>query len=152
MKLRINLVYLFKYESINSIIFIHEEVCSKYEENKSLLLSNIDLIINNFIKVTHKLFIDSDLNKIPTKFAKYIATTLLKITANKELISKLSYEVLYNLSNELLSYLLINDLNQIGEKQEGVLIFKSINSSMIRIIDNCDKTSIILILLEIIIY
>ena len=136
-------------ESINSIIFIHEEVCSKYEENKSLLLSNIDLIINNFIKVTHKLFIDSDLNKIPTKFAKYIATTLLKITANKELISKLSYEVLYNLSNELLSYLLINDLNQIGEKQEGVLIFKSINSSMIRIIDNCDKTSIILILLEI---
>jgi hypothetical protein len=41
-------------------------------------------------------------------------------------------------------------LDKIGENQEGNIIFKSLNSAMLRILENCDTTSVILVLLEII--
>ena len=134
---------------LNTIILLHEIISQKYEENKQILIPNIDNIINTFIKVTHELFISSDINTIPVKFAKYISTVILKITSNKELISNISYKVLYDFTNELLNYLLIKGFEKIGENREGDFIFKSINSSMLRVIDNCDKTSVIIVLLEI---
>jgi hypothetical protein len=58
--------------------------------------------------------------------------------------------VLNELIYELLTYLLISNLDKIGENQEGNIIFKSLNSAMLRILENCDTTSVILVLLEII--
>ena len=135
---------------LNTIILLHEMICGKYENNKHILIPNIDNIINTFIKVAHELFISSDIHKLEIKFAKYLSTVLLKIVSNKELISNLSYKLLYDLTNELLSYLLIQDFDKIGEKQEGFFIFKSINSAMIRVMDNCDRTSVIIALLQIV--
>ena len=136
-------------ERVNTIILLHEMICQKYQENKSILVPNVDNIINIFIKVTHELFIESDIHSIQIKFAKYLTTVLLKLATNKELISNISFNILYKLTIELLSYLLINDLDKIGVNQEGNFIFKSINSTMLRVIDNCDKTSVILVFLEI---
>ena len=62
----------------------------------------------------------------------------------------LSFNTLYSLISEFLKYLLISNLDKIGENQEGSIIFKSLNSAMLRILENCDTTSVILILLEII--
>ena len=45
-------------------------------------------------------------------------------------------------------YLLINGLDKIGENQEGNIIFKSINSTMLRVLDNCNTTLVIKVLLE----
>jgi hypothetical protein len=135
---------------LNTIILLHEMICGKYENNKHILIPNIDNIINTFIKVAHELFISSDIHKLEIKFAKYLSTVLLKIVSNKELISNLSYQLLYDLANELLSYLLIQDFDKIGENQEGFFIFKSINSAMIRVMDNCDRTSVIIVLLQIV--
>ena len=134
----------------NTIILLHDIIYQKYEENKNIIIPNIDRIIDIFIQVTHELFIDSDIYTIPAKFAKYISTVLLKLASKKELISKISYNIIFKLTIELLNYLLINDLNKIGTNEEGNIIFKSINSTMLRIIDNCDKTSVIRVLLEII--
>ena len=136
-------------ERVNSIILVHEMICQKFQENKSILIPNIDNIINIFIKVTHEIFIGSNINFIHIKFAKYLSTVFLKIATNKELISNISFNILYKLTIELLSYLLIKDLDKIGVNQEGNFIFKSINSTMLRVIDNCDKTSVILVFLEI---
>ena len=92
----------------------------------------------------------NDFENIPLKFAKYISTVLCKIATNKELISKLSFKMIYKLCSELLDYLPIKGLDKIGQNQERSIIFKSMNSTMLRIIDNCEKTSVILVLLEII--
>ena len=82
---------------------------------------------------------------------RYLTTVLLKISSNKELISNISYKVLFKITNELLSYLLIQGFDKIKEKQEeGSIIFKSINSTMLRIIENCNQTDMILVLLDII--
>ena len=138
---------------MGTIILIHEILCSKYQQNKYILIPNIDNIIKIIIQITHELFeyIDTLNNSINSlKFAKYLTTILCKITSNKELIIHISYKVLYDLCYELLNYLLINDLDKIGSNQEGNIIFKSLNSAMLRVLENCDTTSVILALLEIV--
>ena len=137
-------------EKLNTIIIIHEIVCGKFEQNKDVLISNVDKIITTFKTVSHELFFVKDLKTIPIKFAKYLAIVLCKLASNKELISNLSYDVLLDLSRELLNYLLINGLDKIGDNQEGNIIFKSINSTMLRVLENCDTTFVIKALLELI--
>ena len=138
-------------EQLNAIILIHEIIYQKFEDNKKFLIPNIDKIIETFIRVLHELFIENDIKKIPIKFTRYLTTVLLKISSNQSLISNLSYKVLSQITNELLNYLLIQGFDKIKEKQEeGSIIFKSINSTMLRIIENCNKTDIILVLLDII--
>jgi cytoskeleton-associated protein 5 len=137
-------------EKLNNIIIIHEIICGKFEQNKECLISNVDKIISTFKNISHQLFFVKDLKTIPIKFAKYVSIVLCKLTSNKELISNLSYRVLLDLSRELLGYLLINGLDKIGENQEGNIIFKSINSTMLRVLENCDTTSVISALLELI--
>ena len=137
-------------DKLNTIIIIHENICGKFEQNKEVLIPNIDKIISTFKIVSHKLFYMKDLNSIPIKFAKYLSIVFCKLASNKELISNLSYNVLLDISRELLRYLLINGLDKIGEKQEGNIIFKSINSTMLRILENCDTTFVITALLELI--
>ena len=137
-------------EKLNTIIIIHENICGKYEQNKEILIPNIDKIISTFKVVSHKLFYMKDLNSIPIKFAKYLAIVFCKLASNKELISHLSYNILLDICRELMRYLLIKDLDRIGEQQEGNIIFKSINSTMLRILENCDTTFVISAFLELI--
>ena len=137
-------------EKLNTIIIIHENICGKFDQNKEVLIQNIDKIITTFKSVSHKLFYMKDLNSIPIKFAKYLSIVFCKLASNKELISHLSYNILLDISRELLRYLLINGLDRIGDKQEGNIIFKSINSTMLRILENCDITFVISALLELI--
>ena len=138
-------------EQLSSIILIHEIIYQKYQENKKILIPNIDKIIKTFIQVLHGILIEKELKNIPVKFTRYLTTVLLKIASNQELISHISYKVLSEITNELLNYLLIQGFDKIKDKQEeGNIIFKSINSTMLRIIENCNKTDIILVLLDII--
>ena len=137
-------------ERVNTIIIIHELLCPKFEENKSILIANIDIIIKTFIDAMQSLFSTQNISTIPIKFAKYLATVLCKIASNEELISNISYEILFQLSEELLSNLLIENLDKIGNSQEGSIIFKSLNSTMLRILENCNSTYVILSLLELI--
>ena len=137
-------------EKLNTIIIVHEILCTKYQENKYILIPYIDNIILIFIKITHDLFDVENIENISVKFAKYLVTILCKIASNKELITHMTYKVLHDLTHELLKYLLISNLDKIGENQEGNIIFKSLNSAMLRILENCDTTSVILVLLEII--
>ena len=135
-------------EQLNTIIIIHEIVFGKFTQNKECLIANVDRIVTTFKTVSHQLFFVKDLKTIPIKYAKYVSIVLCKLASNKELISNLSYEVLLDLSRELLKYLLINGLDKIGENQEGNIIFKSINSTMLRILENCNITLVITALLE----
>ena len=136
-------------ERIKNIIIIHDIITQQYNEKKEILIGNIDCLISTFIKVTNELFIETEIDKIPIKFAKYMSIVLLKIATIKELISKVSYNILYKLTIQLLSYLLIKDFNKIGENKDDCVIFKSINSTILRIIDNCSKNNVILVFLEI---
>ena len=56
--------------------------------------------------------------------------------------------MLYELSEEVLSNLLIENLDKVGDNQEGVIIFKSLNSTMLRVLENCNYTDVISVLLN----
>ena len=142
---------------INSIVILHEILCVKYEENKIVILNNIEQIIDIFIKIIKEIFYNNNNyldNNSNIKFTKYIITTLCKLLSNKELITNVSYRTIYSLSELILQVLLLNeDLTEENENeinQEKTIIFKSLNSSMMRIIDNYNITSILLILIELI--
>ena len=139
-------------ERINHILLIHELVYTKFITYKEILIPSIDIIIESFCKAINSIFNEHLLiEDIPIKYGKYLLTVLYKIASNIELISKISFNELFLLSEEVMTNLLIEDLENIGENQEGVIIIKSLNSTMLRILENCDKTDVICVLLELII-
>ena len=55
-------------ERVNAIIIIHDLICAKYEDNKIILIENIDTIIRIFITAMKNLFNTNDITTIPIKF------------------------------------------------------------------------------------
>ena len=137
-------------KKLNSIVLIQEHICDKFYRNKEILIPNIDNIIAILIIVSHKLFEVKDLNTIQINLAKNLTKALWKLASNKELISHLSYNVLVDIIREILSYLSIDDLDKIGGKQEGNMIFKYINNTILIILENCNITFVITAFLELI--
>jgi hypothetical protein len=137
-------------ERVNVIVIIHELVCVNFDQSKSILVPNIDSIIKAFVISLKNLFEKKNLNEIPIKLGKYLLTVLHKISSNKELIKNISYDILYELSEEVLSNLLIENLEKVGENQEGVVIVRSLNSTMLRVLENCNFTHVISVLLELV--
>ena len=137
-------------KKLNSIVLIQEHICDKFYLNKEILIPNIDNIIAILIIVSHKLFEVKDLNTIQINLAKNLTKALWKLASNKELISHLSYNVLVDIIREILSYLSIDDLDKIGGKQEGNMIFKYINNTILIILENCNITFVITAFLELI--
>ena len=139
---------------VSCIIDIHDSIHTKYEDYKSQINENINEILKIFIIAMKNLF-SNEIQNIPIKFSKYFVIVLCKITTNKELMSHVSYEILYDLSENLLSNLLIENLNKIGtnnndNNNEGEIIFKSLNSAMLRLLENCNPTEVIICLLDLI--
>ena len=66
------------------------------------------------------------------------------------LFYKISYKVLFDLCEEVLSKLLIDNLDKIGENQEGKIILKSLNGTMLRVLENCSPTDIFSVLIELV--
>jgi hypothetical protein len=136
-------------DKVNTILIIHEMITSKFNSSKHILIPNIDHLIKAFITASRNIFENKNLEQIPFKLAKYILSVLHKIAMNKELIKDISYDVLMELSIEVLSGLVIDGLDKVGDNQEGVVIIKSFNSTMLRVLENCDHTEVISVLLEI---
>jgi hypothetical protein len=137
-------------ERVNTILMIHELIFTRFNQTKHILIPNIDMIIKSFILGLKILFQNKDPYDIPLKLGKYLLTVLYKISSNKELIKNISYNVLFDLSEEVLTNLLIENLDKIGENQEGLIIVRSLNSTMLRILENCNYTEVITILLELV--
>lgn len=57
---------------------------------------------------------------------------------------------MFELCEEVLSKLLIDNLDKIGENQEGKIILKSLNGTMLRVLENCSPTDIFSVLIELV--
>ena len=58
--------------------------------------------------------------------------------------------MLFELCDEVLSKLLIDNLDKIGENNEGKLILKSLNGTMLRVLENCSPTDVFSVLIELV--
>ena len=83
---------------------------------------------------------------IPLRFTKYFITIVNKTCASKEIMKEVSQTQVNQLAEQLLTRLLIENLDKIGQNKEGELILKNLNSSMLRMLENCNHTYIFVVL------
>jgi hypothetical protein len=107
-------------------------------QQKALILCCNDLI-NAFTHVMDDIF-KHPVQDIPLRFTKYFITIVNKTCTSKELMTEVSEKSVHDLVEQLLTRLLIENLDKIGQNKEGELILKNLNSSMIRMLENCNHT------------
>ena len=83
------------------------------------------------------------LENLNTRFAKYFLQILLKMTSLRDIMTHVSYEQVYALTYQLLTRLLVEGLDKIGDNKEGEIILKTLNNSMLKLLENCNHTYII---------
>ena len=132
-------------DMVEAIINIHYITFRNYVQNKKVINSNADNIINSFIEITNKLFSNKP---IRIKIIKYYILVLCKLCNIKEFIINISIVTQKNLIILILSNLLLENLNTLGDNDEGMIIWRSLNSIISHIIEYCDITKNISIIIE----
>ena len=120
---------------VEAIINIHLIAYRNYSQNKKILNQNCDKIISSFIEIISKLF---SLEPLRIKIIKYYILVLCKLCNLKEFIENISNIIQNNLIIFVLSNLLKENLNTLGENGEGMDILKSLNSIITHVIEFCD--------------
>ena len=106
-------------------------------QNKKILNQNTDKIISSFTGILTKLF---SLEPIRIKIIKYYILVLCKLCNIKEFISNIFINTQKNLIILVLTNLLRENLNTLGDNEEGTTILKSLNSIITHVIEFCDIT------------
>jgi hypothetical protein len=108
-----------------------------------------DELVDAYTKVMETVF-SYPTNEIPLRFTKYFITIVNKTCSQKEIMREVSYERVLGLVEQLLTRLLIENLDKIGNPQnkEGEIILRNLNSSMLRMLENCQHTFVFLVLFK----
>lgn len=117
-------------------------VNSQDQQNKTKALINLcNELTDAFTYVFSDIF-EYPVNDIPLRFTKYFVTIVSKACSSKEIMKEVSQTRVEELVHQLLIRLLTQNLEKIGENKEGELILKNLNSSMLRMMENCNPTYI----------
>ena len=99
-------------------------------------------LISAFVHLINEVF-EVPLEKMNVKFVKYFMTIVVKICSSRDLMNNVCYEMVFALAQQLLTRLMIEGLEKIGDNLEGDQIQKNLNSSMLRVLENCNHTYLI---------
>ena len=131
---------------VDALVNINELI-SNAEENSLILQKNADELTAAFNHVLKEIF-DKSLQEIPLRFAKYFLTIIHKVSTIKEIMLHISRVKVFEFTEQLLTRLLIEGLDKVGDQGEGAIIIKNLNSSMLRLLENCDHTYIFCVLFD----
>lgn len=120
---------------------------SEVEYQAEALLKQTDNLLDALSKIFNDIFSFKP-DEIPIRFTKYFISIVLKTCSTKELMREASYNQVLALVEQLLTRLLIENLDKIGSpaQKEGESILRNLNSSMLRMLENCQHTHIFLVL------
>jgi hypothetical protein len=134
-------------EIVSYILNAHNIIYKNFSTNKEILMKNSDIIIQTFIDLIKKLFSDEKTDK---KILKYVTNVLCKISGRKEFINSISLKTHKNLINLVFFFVSYEEKNRLEEDEEGIIIWKGFNSIMLHIIDYCNSSDNICILIQLI--
>lgn len=117
------------------------------EESQPVILRAVNDLMAAYTQVMVDVFEKSS-EEINLRFAKYFISIVLKTCSCRELMSSVSRERVFELAEQLLTRLLIEGLDRAGENKEGETVLKNLNSSMLRMLENCNHTYIICALID----
>jgi hypothetical protein len=144
-----NLKYSELAKRVESLITINEIIQSVAKYADGIKHTENDLI-NAFTHVLIDIF-ERPMQDFPLRFAKYFVTIVNKAASCKEIMREVSEKEIYDLSEQLLTRLLIENLDKVGENKEGEFILKNLNASMLRMLENCNHTYIFCVLFRLLI-
>ena len=124
---------------VDALVILNETITSNLEENKESLVRNAPFLLDTISKVLYDTF-DKQVETIPLKFGKYFIGIVLKVCSLDFIIRMGEQQTIFTLTEQLLLKLLTPGLEQLGEKKEGEIMFRNLNSSILRILENCQPT------------
>jgi len=125
---------------VDALVIINE-VITKNKETAESVLRNSNFLIDSISRVMHDFF-NKTPDKIPLKFGKYFISIANKVCSIKEIMMNVDERKILILVEQLLLNLLIPDLDKLGERGEGQAIFRNINNTILRILENCSPTTV----------
>ena len=127
--------------AINDII-LHS--LDKFKEELTRKANNLADALTRVIVITF----DKPVQEVPLRFAKYFLTVVNKVCCTKLIIKELNEASLFGLVEQVLTRLLIEDLDKLGENGEGEALLKNLNATMLRILEHCKPTLIFVVLIR----
>ena len=138
--------HLMKYadisKKVDSLVTINEIVCNLNEQTITVMQKVANELISAFVHLINEVF-EVPLEKMNIKFVKYFMTIVVKICSSRDLMNHVCYEMVFALAQQLLTRLMIEGLEKLGDNLEGDQIQKNLNSSMLRVLENCNHTYLI---------
>ena len=124
-------------KKMECIIKVHDLIYTNFSSNKNILIDKVDIIVNSLVNTIKKYFelISTDIISL-----KYLTNTFFLICSKKDFLCNMPLEAEEKLINLILDIVTFKNLKNMGENNEGLLIWRSYNSIMLRIIEYCNPT------------
>lgn len=120
---------------VDALVIINELITKKLDEAGDSLIKNSNFLIDSISKVLYDVFNKSP-EKVPLKFGKYFISIVNKICSIKEIMRSVEEKKILILVEQLLLKLLIPGLDTLGERNEGQAMFRNLNNTILRILEN----------------
>lgn len=132
---------------VDSLVYINDELLPKVE----IYLEDFREKGSYFLEAVTKVMVQTFAKpaaEVQIRFAKYFLSVVHRVCSSKQIMAYLDEKTLYMLSEQVLRDLLIEDLDKLGERGEGELMLKTLNGTMLRILENCQVTLVFVVLIR----
>ena len=126
---------------VNALMYLNEKTISTLEEEKECLIKHSDQLIVTFADILRELF-DKPMEDIPVRFTKYFMTVVSKVCANKNVMQHVTEKCLYAFIEQILMKLLYDNLESMGDNNEGQYLVKALNLTILRVLEMYDPTKL----------
>ena len=132
---------------VDSLVYINDELLPKVEIYLDDFREKGSQFLDAITRVMIQTF-DKPVIEVQIRFAKYFLSVVHKICSSKPIMISVDEKTLYQLSEQVLRDLLIENLDKLGERGEGELMLKTLNGTMLRILENCQPTLVFVVLIR----
>jgi hypothetical protein len=144
-------IHLLKYadlsKRVDSLVSINDMIGTITQQTLPVIVKAGNELTSAFVHVMIEIF-DKPIEEINLRFAKYFISIVLKTCCCRDVMCTVSQDSVFNLTEQLLTRLLIEGLERVGENKEGDTIQKNLNSAMLRILENCNHTYVMCVLID----
>lgn len=132
---------------VDALVIINELITKKLDEASESLIRNSNFLIDSISKVLYDVF-NKTPDKVPLKFGKYFISIVNKVCSIKEIMRNVEEKRILILVEQLLLKLLIPGLDTLGERNEGQAMFRNLNNTILRVLENCHPTQVFVVFLN----
>ena len=131
---------------VDALVSINDLILN-FESNREELQLKANSILEALTKVLISTF-DKPVGDIPLRFAKYFLNVLNKVCSTRVIIRELTETSLYSIVEQVLTRLLLEELEKMGDKGEGEMMLKTLNGTMLRLLEHSSPSKIIIVLIR----